>query len=169
MHLMVPTAQQFIDEVAGGERHREEPTPMQVAAASELFAQLRSAAGWAFAQRPRLHLGSDVLVPDLAAWRVGRLPEKCEGTITRAPDWVCEVLSEDSESFDRAVKFPRYAAHGVAHACLCNVDLQFIELRSLHRDGWLMEAVVLGDRSLQVALFGLELDLAALWARVGAN
>jgi hypothetical protein len=50
--------------------------------------------GWHFAIEPELHLGPDVLVPDLAGWRRERMPVFPDAPWTDlAPDWVCEILS----------------------------------------------------------------------------
>jgi hypothetical protein len=45
--------------------------------------------GGYFADEPELHLGGDVLVPDLAAWRVERLPPQARthAYFDVAPDW----------------------------------------------------------------------------------
>jgi len=41
-----------------------------------------------------LHLGSDVIVPDLASWRREQLPSlPDEAFLTLAPRWVCEITS----------------------------------------------------------------------------
>jgi hypothetical protein len=43
---------------------------------------------------PELHLGRDVLVPDMAGWRRERVPEMPDTVgFTLPPDWACEVLS----------------------------------------------------------------------------
>ena len=50
--------------------------------------------GWWVLDGPELHLGEDILVPDLAGWRRERMPELPDAAyVTVAPDWVCEVLS----------------------------------------------------------------------------
>ncbi len=50
--------------------------------------------GWIILDEPELHLGRDVLVPDLASWRRERMPELPDtAAFELAPDWVCEVLS----------------------------------------------------------------------------
>src|SRR6476646_4505786 len=50
--------------------------------------------GWVILDEPELHLGEDVLVPDLAGWRRERMPELPRAAFfTLAPDWACEVLS----------------------------------------------------------------------------
>ncbi len=57
--------------------------------------------GWLLLYEPELHLGSDVLVPDLAGWRRERLPYiGDEAYFTLPPDWVCEVLSPSTEKRD---------------------------------------------------------------------
>ena len=59
---------------------------------------------------PELHLGSDVLVPDLAGWRRERLPYiGDEAYFVLPPDWVCEVLSPSTEKRDRSAKLSIYA------------------------------------------------------------
>ena len=50
--------------------------------------------GWWIIDEPELHLGEDILVPDLAGWRRERMPDYPETAyVALAPDWVCEVLS----------------------------------------------------------------------------
>ena len=51
--------------------------------------------GWWIIDEPELHLGEDILVPDLAGWRRDRMPDFPETEcVTLAPHWVCEVLSD---------------------------------------------------------------------------
>jgi len=72
--------------------------------------------GWWFLFESELHLGADVLVPDLAAWRRERLPSLPPAStpfLTLAPDWVCEVLSPRTASYDRIQKRRLYAREGV--------------------------------------------------------
>jgi hypothetical protein len=55
--------------------------------------------GWILLDEPELHLGGDILVPDLAGWRRERMPEVPDAAYTTlAPDWVCEVLSPSPRS-----------------------------------------------------------------------
>src|SRR5688572_30939502 len=53
--------------------------------------------GWIILFEPELHLGDDVLVPDLAGWRRERMPFVPDGQFDVAPDWICEVLSKSTE------------------------------------------------------------------------
>ncbi|MDE0716579.1 MAG: Uma2 family endonuclease, partial [Rhodospirillaceae bacterium] len=50
--------------------------------------------GWWIVFEPELHLGEDIVVPDIAGWRRARMAEFPDTAfVTLAPDWVCEVLS----------------------------------------------------------------------------
>lgn len=50
--------------------------------------------GWVILDEPELHLGEDVLVPEIAGWRVENLPQiPATPKFEIVPDWVCEVLS----------------------------------------------------------------------------
>jgi hypothetical protein len=68
------------------------------------FKRARGGPGeWVILFEPELHLGSDILVPDLGGWRVERMPELVDDDpyFTLAPDWICEVLSPRSAKYDR--------------------------------------------------------------------
>jgi Uma2 family endonuclease len=57
---------------------------------------------WWILDEPELHLGDDVLVPDLAGWRRERMPVIPDAAyFTLAPDWICEVASPSTNRFDR--------------------------------------------------------------------
>ncbi len=63
--------------------------------------------GWWIYFEPEVHLGSNIVVPDLAGWRKERVPDEPtadEKFMTLRPDWVCEVLSPSTTSFDRVKK-----------------------------------------------------------------
>lgn len=69
--------------------------------------------GWWILFEPELHLGLDILVPDLAGWRRERMPALPETAwFERSPDWVCEVLSPSTVRLDRVDKLPIYACEG---------------------------------------------------------
>ncbi len=121
--------------------------------------------GWWILYEPELHLGRDILVPDLAGWRRGRVPELPGGAfLTIAPDWICEVLSPSTASLDRVRKIRIYAREGVNHAWL--VDPIGRTLEVLRRDGerWLLTSSHAGHETVRAEPFdAVELDLAALW------
>ena len=90
--------------------------------------------GWWVMVEPELHLGDDVLIPDLAAWRYGRVPGPYDGAFTTvAPDWVCEVLSPSTSRVDRERKLPIFAREGVQHAWLIDPRRRTIDVHRLVR------------------------------------
>src|SRR5688572_26942520 len=69
--------------------------------------------GWWIVAEPELHFGNDVVVPDLAGWRVERMPRPpMTPAIELAPDWLCEVLSPSTQVLDRGPKLRLYARVG---------------------------------------------------------
>src|SRR5688500_6097875 len=121
--------------------------------------------GWIILPEPELHLGEDILVPDLAGWRRERMPMVPDAAyFTVVPDWICEVLSFSTEKWDRADKLPRYAAAGVSFAWLVNPTRHTLEAYRLTDGLWV--AVGLhedGDRARIEPFEAIELDLAMFW------
>src|SRR5262245_53926854 len=75
------------------------------------------------------------IVPDLADWRVERMPTLPETAhLNRAPDWICEVLSRSTEAIDRHKKLPLYAKHGVRHVWLVDPIAKALEVHALDDD-----------------------------------
>lgn len=125
--------------------------------------------GWIVLMEPELHLENDaaILVPDLAAWRLERMPTVPDGAfVSVVPDWVCEILSPSTADFDRLRKLPIYARTGVSHAWLLDPmahTLEFLECR----EGVFAASGSYGDAArVSAAPFeAVELDLSELWAR----
>jgi len=145
------------------------------AAASRLLVMIGSlfgaggggAGGWHGLFAPELHLGEDIVVPDVAAWQVERLPELSDAAyFTLPPDWLCEVLSRSTGALDREVKLPIYARAGVRHIWLIDVRQRTLEVLRLVRGTWRTLAVHRGDERLRAEPFGVELELGRLWAYV---
>lgn len=123
--------------------------------------------GWLILTEPELHLGRDILVPDLAGWRLERMPELPETPyFTVAPDWVCEVLSPLTEALDRIKKRPIYAREGVKFAWLVNPLAQTLEVFELNADGiWMVMGLHQEKELVRARPFdAVELNLALLWA-----
>jgi Uma2 family endonuclease len=123
--------------------------------------------GWIILFEPELHLGRNVVVPDLAGWTRERMPELPDATyVSVAPDWVCEVLSPSTAALDRAEKLPLYGAHGVAHAWLVDPDTRTLEVHRL--DGRTLRLIATHRDAEHVRaepFDAFELDLALLWQR----
>jgi Uma2 family endonuclease len=127
--------------------------------------------GWITLGEPELHLGADVLVPDLGGWRRETMSVIAnEPYFTIRPDWVCEVLSPSTERFDRGAKIALYAGAGVGHVWLINPlqrTLEVLRLSSENPSQWLSLAVFRDDARIRAEPFqAFELDLSILWRDV---
>jgi Uma2 family endonuclease len=122
--------------------------------------------GWWILDEPELHLGPEVLVPDLAGWRRSRMPKLPETAwFELAPDWVCEILSPSTAKVDRAEKLPIYASHGVAHAWLVDPDQRTLEVFENREGKWLLLAVLKDDASVSQPPFdAIAIPLDNPWA-----
>ena len=127
--------------------------------------------GWWIVIEPELHLGPDVLVPDLAAWRHERLPDyPSVPYFELAPDWACEVLSPSTERIDRTKKLRIYAREGVRYMWLVNAITRRLEILRLESGGWVMAATHSDDVVIRPEPFdALPFDLGRLWARSRAD
>jgi Uma2 family endonuclease len=124
--------------------------------------------GWVILDEPELHLGGDVLVPDLAGWRVERAPSLRSAAFDVAPDWVCEVLSPSSARWDRLIKSESYALHGVRWLWLVDPETEVLEAYSLHEGRWLRLGGWSGDDVARIPPFdAIEIELTPLWVREG--
>lgn len=124
--------------------------------------------GWIFLDEPVLHLGADILVPDLAAWRIERFPGADGAFITCAPDWVCEVLSPRTQRIDRVRKMPIYAREAVGHMWLIDPIAQTLEVYRRADPLWSLVAAFGGDTVARAEPFdAIELDLGSMWPVVG--
>ncbi len=123
--------------------------------------------GWVILSEPELHLGQQILVPDLAGWRRQRMPEIADAPYLEiAPDWVCEVLSPSTAALDRTRKMHHYAAVRVGYVWLLDPAVQTLEVFRLDGDGWRLASSVAGVTTVRVPPFdAVELDLGAIWAR----
>jgi len=124
--------------------------------------------GWIIVDEPELHLGDDILVPDLAGWRRTRLPRlPAEPYLSLAPDWVCEVLSPTTAKFDRADKLPIYARESVRHVWLLDPLQRTLETLRLEGPHYTLLAVHKDDTVVNAEPFEVfDLELSVLWADV---
>ena len=122
--------------------------------------------GWWILDELELHLGTNVLVPDLAGWRKTRMPHRPETAyVSLAPDWVCEILLPSTAVVDRARKLAIYAREAVAHAWLIDPALQTLEVLRLEGGRWLILGTHAGNDVVRVEPFGeIDLELRLLWS-----
>lgn len=149
------------------------PAPRHAAASSGLGGVLHGPfdrgrggpGGWRILDEPELHLGPDILVPDLAGWRRDRLPALPEEAFfALAPDWICEVISPSTASMDRVTKTAVYARERVRHAWLIDPIARTLEILRLENGRWTILATASALDTVRAEPFdAIELDLSLLW------
>lgn len=76
----------------------------------------QSPGGWWIGTEPTIELAThEVYQPDLAGWRLDRVPELDEYPIRLVPDWVCEILSPSTADRDLGHKLRGYHRAHVGH------------------------------------------------------
>lgn len=124
--------------------------------------------GWWILVELELHLGDDILLPDVAGWRRDKMPVLPDtAAFTAAPDWVREVVSPSTGRLDRVVKMPRYARAGVSHLWLVEPVDRTLEVYGLDATGrWVVLSTHGGDDRVRAAPFqAVEIDLSRWWDR----
>lgn len=121
--------------------------------------------GWWIVDEPELHLGEQVLVPDLAGWRRERMPEiPKDHRFIVSPDWVCEVISPSSLRIDRGKKMRIYAEQEVAWMWLVDPIGRTLEVLTLDGDTWKYVATFTDTDVVRAQPFPeAEIDLASIW------
>ncbi len=121
--------------------------------------------GWWVIDEPELHLGEDILVPDLAGWRRERMPDYPDTAyVTFAPDWVCEVLSASTRKLDLHGKRPVYAREGVGHLWLVDPADRTLEAFELREGQWVLIASAKDDDPVTIRPFdAVTFSLGDLW------
>jgi Uma2 family endonuclease len=163
-----------VAEIINGELHLHRPSNQATVVASSLHADLATSfgrgrggpGGWIILFEPELHLGDEIVVPDLVGWRRERLPVvPDEPFMSLRPDWVCEVLSKSTARIDRLEKMPLYASVGIPHAWLVHPRDRSVEAFRLHDTKWLAIGVYKDNDRARIEPFdAIELDLTLLWA-----
>ena len=164
----------LVAEIVDGDLYATpRPSPRHSEASSGLGGALRGPfdrgrggpGGWRILDEPELHLGRDVVVPDIAGWRRERLAQiPDEAFIALAPDWVCEVISPSTAALDRVKKLAIYAREGVPHAWLVDPIIRTLEVLKLEAPRWTIVATHEGRDVVRAEPFdALDLDLTLLW------
>lgn len=122
--------------------------------------------GWWIFDEPELHLGRNVLVPDLAGWRRERLAGEPDDDhrFRVPPDWVCEVLSPSTSRFDMQRKLPIYADHEIPYAWVINPAERALHVYALKGGDWVVAGTYFGEDKVRAVPFdAVEIDLASIW------
>jgi Uma2 family endonuclease len=171
---LIKVPDHLVAEILDGDLYASpRPAPRHADASSGLGGALRGPfdrgrggpGGWRILDEPELHLGRDVIVPDLAGWRRERLPHlPDEAHFSVAPDWICEVLSPSTAALDRVKKLAAYARERVSHTWLVDPIAQTIEVLRLENARWTIVSTCAGTDVVRAEPFeAIDLDLTLLW------
>ena len=149
------------------------PAPPHALASSSLQGDLSNAfqfgrggpGGWWIIFEPELHVGEDIVVPDLAGWRREKMPKLPDTAyFTLAPDWVCEVLSASTRKLDLHEKRPLYSREGVGHLWLVDPADRTLEAFELRDGQWVLIASAKDDDPVSIPPFdAITFSLGDLW------
>jgi Uma2 family endonuclease len=121
--------------------------------------------GWSLLFEPELHLGSDVVVPDVAGWRHTTLPKIPNvAAFTIAPDWVCETISPTTGAIDRGRKMRVYARERIGHLWIVDPLQRTLEIYRLGDAQWVVVGTWSDTDVVRAEPFdSIELSLARWW------
>lgn len=128
--------------------------------------------GWIILDEPEIHLGADIVVPDVAGWRRATLPEIPDAPFFEVrPDWLCEVASPSTRALDRGKKLDVYRRAGVTHIWIIEPhdrsnETEFLEILGLDGPSYRIVDRAEGAELRRLRPFdAIEFDVGALWAR----
>jgi len=114
--------------------------------------------------------GDRLAVPDLAGWRVDRVPDlPDENPITVVPDWCCEVLSPSTARDDKRLKLPLYADSGVPWSWLVDPSLRLVEVYETVQGLPALKVTAADDNRIVLPPFEMEISLAGWWLEARAS
>lgn len=121
--------------------------------------------GWWLLDEPELHLGQDIVVPDIAGWRRERMPSIPNvAYFELPPDWVCEVVSPTTGRLDRVRKMPVYARERIGHLWLVDPLQRVLEVYRLESDRWMVVGTYGGAERVCAEPFAdVEIEIKRWW------
>lgn len=149
------------------------PAPPHAIAASYLGVEIGGSygrrrggpGGWLILDEPELHLGEQILVPDLAGWLRERMPQApSTAWFELRPDWICEVLSPSTAILDRTRKQEIYREYGVPWLWFVDPAGRTVEVLRLSGQDWIVAGTFGGEGEKRIPPFdAVAIDLGALW------
>ncbi len=146
-----------------GKRHRRAAGAC-LDALSGANANLRGT-GWWIEVETEIRFPQDrLVVPDLAGWRVDRVPElPDENPLAILPDWCCEILSPRTARDDKRLKLPLFARSEVPWSWLVDPTLRLVEIYQTVHGLPTLVTTAQDDDYRVLPPFDLEISLAGWW------
>lgn len=120
--------------------------------------------GWWIELEPEVRFGERLFVPDLAGWRVERVPELPEeNPISIVPDWCCEVLSPSNAADDIRVKLPTYIVSGVPSVWIVEPIGRTVQVFASQDGKPVLLTAASDEEAARLPPFDLEIDVRRLW------
>jgi Uma2 family endonuclease len=124
--------------------------------------------GWWILAEPGIELPrAREFSPDLAGWRTSTLPTPParEHAIDVVPDWVCEIMSPNTASYDNIVKRRFYAEIGVQDLWYVDPMRRELEICRSLEGKWLSLGVFGGEERVRAEPFeAIEISLGEWWS-----
>ncbi len=122
--------------------------------------------GWWLGAEVEIELApQEVYLPDLAGWRIDRVPEPPrERPVRIAPDWVCEVLSPSTTGRDLGHKRRSYHLARVGHYWVVEPTSQTLTVYRWQEAGYLLAMSASAGEMARVEPFDvIELDIGDMF------
>jgi Uma2 family endonuclease len=120
--------------------------------------------GWWIELEAEVRLGERLFDPDLAGWRVDRVPElPDDNPIAIVPDWCCEVLSPSTAANDVRIKLPNYVASGVPFVWIIDPIGHMVQVFGAQGGKPVLLTTASHEERVCLPPFDLELDVRRLW------
>jgi hypothetical protein len=175
---LVKLPDHMVAEIADGELHA---SPRLAARHAVAYARLGGAlvpafdrggagpGGWCILLEPELHMGRNVVVPDLAGWRRERMPVVPDVSFSLQRFHVVQQ-SSGGHGADRRCEgeaLPPRMDEGVSWAWLVDPIACTLEVLKLEHSRWTILAAHVGGEVVRAAPFdAITLELAALWGDI---
>jgi Uma2 family endonuclease len=145
-----------------GKRHRRAAGAC-LDALSGANANLRGT-GWWIEVETEIRFQQRLAVPDLAGWRVERVPDlPDENPLTVVPDWCCEILSPRTARDDKRLKLPLFARTNVPWSWLIDPVLRLVEVYQTVNGLPALVTTAQDDERCVLPPFELEISFDGWW------
>lgn len=121
--------------------------------------------GWIILSEVEIMFGENLLVPDWSGWRKEHFPGWPENNwFSKAPDWICEIISPSTVGNDKIRKMDIYARFEVSYYWLVDPRDRTLETFMLKSGIWARIGAFIGHDKVKTEPFSeLEFDLGSFW------